>query len=121
MEALFIYFLKLIVCSGVMFLYYQLFLRDKTFHHYNRFYLIATLLVSALLPLIKIDYFTIAVSPKVYQLMYSLQEFKPLKHTGNDFNYYQLVFIAIGLVSFFLSFRKITVRNSSDLQIQKGI
>ena len=102
MEALFIYFLKLIVCSGVMFLYYQLFLRDKTFHHYNRFYLIATLLVSALLPLIKIDYFTIAVSPKVYQLMYSLQEFKPLKHTGNDFNYYQLVFIAIGLVSFFL-------------------
>ena len=39
MEAILLYFGKTILCSGVTFLYYQLSLKDKTFHHYNRFYL----------------------------------------------------------------------------------
>lgn len=79
MENLLIYFLKLTVCSGVMFLYYQLSLKDKTFHHYNRFYLLGTMLVSIFLPLLKIEDFTIEVSNRIYLLLEQVQEFKNQK------------------------------------------
>ena len=49
-----LYLGKVMLCSGVLLGYYWLFLRNKRFHHYNRFYLLATLLVSVLLPLIQI-------------------------------------------------------------------
>ncbi len=48
------YFLKVILCSGILFGYYYLFLRNKRFHHYNRFYLLAALALSMVLPLIRI-------------------------------------------------------------------
>lgn len=50
------YFLKLIICSGILYGYYWLLLRNKVFHGYNRFYLMAVVLLSMLLPLIKIDF-----------------------------------------------------------------
>lgn len=71
MEAL-LYFCKVIFASGVMFLYYQLFLKDRTFHHYNRFYLLGILVLSVLLPLIKVSYFTIEVNGGIYLLLNSL-------------------------------------------------
>lgn len=52
-----LYFLKVVVCSGILFGYYYLFLRNKRFHHYNRFYLLATLVLSIVLPFIKIPVF----------------------------------------------------------------
>lgn len=48
------YLLKVILCSGILFGYYYLFLRNKRFHHYNRFYLLAVLGLSMVLPLIRI-------------------------------------------------------------------
>lgn len=50
------YMLKVIICSGILLGYYWLFLRNKIFHQYNRFYLLATLLLSLLLPLLKIGF-----------------------------------------------------------------
>ena len=50
------YMLKVIICSGILFAYYWLFLRNKIFHGYNRFYLLASMLLSLLLPLIKINF-----------------------------------------------------------------
>ncbi len=50
------YILKVIICSGILFGYYWLFLRNKVFHQYNRFYLLAALALSLLLPLLKIDF-----------------------------------------------------------------
>ena len=38
MAAIIFYLFKMIVCSGVMLLYYFLFLRNKRFHQFNRFY-----------------------------------------------------------------------------------
>ncbi len=52
-----LYFLKVILCSGILFGYYHLFLRNKRFHHYNRFYLLGTLVLSLVLPLFKIPVF----------------------------------------------------------------
>ena len=50
------YMLKVIICSGILFAYYWLFLRNKIFHGYNRFYLLASMLLSLLLPLLKINF-----------------------------------------------------------------
>lgn len=52
-----VYFLKMTLCSGILFGYYHLFLRNQRFHHYNRFYLLACLLLSVLVPLIRIPVF----------------------------------------------------------------
>ncbi len=50
------YFLQVIVCSAVMMGYYWLVLRNKRFHQYNRFYLLAVALLSWIVPLIKIQW-----------------------------------------------------------------
>ncbi len=56
MLPLFWYMLKVIICSGILFGYYWFFLRNKIFHQYNRFYLLAAMLLSLLLPLVKINF-----------------------------------------------------------------
>lgn len=52
-----LYILKVSLCSGILYGYYHLFLRNKRFHHYNRFYLLGALVLSMVLPLIKIPVF----------------------------------------------------------------
>src|SRR5882757_11466983 len=49
------YILKVIICSAVLFGYYWFFLRNKVFHIYNRFYLLAVVLLSLTLPLLKFN------------------------------------------------------------------
>jgi len=101
MEALILYFGKVIICSGVMFLYYQLSLKDKTFHHYNRFYLLSAMLISIFLPLIKVEDFTIEVSNDLYLLINKLQNLNTNKTTDHDNTYFRIIFSALGLVSFY--------------------
>ena len=50
------YLLKVIICSGILYGYYWLFLRNKAFHHYNRFYLLSATSLSLLIPLLKINW-----------------------------------------------------------------
>ena len=50
------YLLKLTICSGILYGYYWLMLRNKVFHGYNRFYLLATVVLSLLLPLLQINW-----------------------------------------------------------------
>ncbi|KMQ69008.1 antirepressor [Chryseobacterium sp. FH2] len=101
MEAILLYFGKVILCSGVMFLYYQLSLKDKTFHHYNRFYLLSAMLISLLLPLIKVEDFTIEVSNDLYKLIDQVQNFNTTKNINNDHIYLRIIFSGLGLVSFY--------------------
>lgn len=49
------YLLKVIICSGILFGYYRFMLRNKIFHQYNRFYLLAAIVLSLALPLIQIN------------------------------------------------------------------
>ena len=51
------YLLKVIICSAVLFGYYWFFLRNKVFHAYNRFYLLAIIVLSIGLPVIKFNIF----------------------------------------------------------------
>ena len=101
MEAILLYFGKIILCSGVMFLYYQLSLKDKTFHHYNRFYLLSAILIPLLLPLIKVEDFTIEVSNEMYLLLNKVQHFNTEKNINNGNFYFNIIFSALGLVSFY--------------------
>ena len=52
------YLLKVIICSGILCGYYFVALRNKAFHRWNRFYLLATIVISLLVPVMKIDFFT---------------------------------------------------------------
>lgn len=66
------YFLQVVLCSGMMMGYYWLVLRNKRFHQYNRFYLLAIALLSWIVPLIKIRWnSTSAISqePQVMQFL----------------------------------------------------
>jgi len=47
------YLLKVIICSGILTGYYWLVLRNKIFHQYNRFYLLATMVLSLTLPMLQ--------------------------------------------------------------------
>lgn len=101
MEAILLYFGKTILCSGVTFLYYQLSLKDKTFHHYNRFYLLGAIVISLLLPLIKVDDFTIEVNNDMYMLLDKIQNFNTEKNINNGNLYFNIIFSALGLVSLY--------------------
>jgi TonB-dependent SusC/RagA subfamily outer membrane receptor len=56
MHPLFLYAIKVIVCSGILVGYYWLALRNKVFHHYNRFFLMAAVVLSLAAPVIKIGF-----------------------------------------------------------------
>ncbi|MEO5943875.1 MAG: N-acetylmuramoyl-L-alanine amidase [Ferruginibacter sp.] len=49
------YILKVIICSAILFGYYWFFLRNKIFHIYNRFYLLATVVLSLTVPLMRFN------------------------------------------------------------------
>lgn len=50
------YFLQVVLCSGLLMGYYWLVLRNKRFHQYNRFFLLAAAILSWIVPLIKITW-----------------------------------------------------------------
>ena len=51
------YLLKVIICSGILCGYYYLALRNKIFHRWNRFYLLAAVILSLMVPVMKINIF----------------------------------------------------------------
>lgn len=79
-----IYCFKVLICSGIMYAYYLFFLKDKTFHHYNRFYLLLLVVVSLVLPLLKIEYFTIELNDKVFLILNKFQNFTEIKNTNDE-------------------------------------
>jgi N-acetylmuramoyl-L-alanine amidase len=54
MNSLVYYLLQVIVSSGILYLYYHAFLRNKRFHQYNRFYLLGSVVMSILIPFLHI-------------------------------------------------------------------
>ncbi len=58
------YLLKVMICSGILCGYYYIALRNKIFHRWNRFYLIASVVLALGVPLIKINIFQKSVAGK---------------------------------------------------------
>lgn len=57
-ELILIYVLKSTVVTAILYAYYLLALRDNKFHYYNRFYLLGILLLSLIIPLLDLHWFT---------------------------------------------------------------
>jgi N-acetylmuramoyl-L-alanine amidase len=51
----FLYLIKTVVLSGLLYGYYAIFLRDRFFHQFNRFFLLAIPVISLLLPVLRLD------------------------------------------------------------------
>jgi N-acetylmuramoyl-L-alanine amidase len=58
------YLLKVIICSGILCGYYFLALRNKIFHRWNRFFLLASVVLALLVPVMKINIFQNAGTEK---------------------------------------------------------
>lgn len=101
MEAVLFYCLKLTGVSAVLFLYYRLFLREKTFHRFNRFYLLGAMIVSMLLPLLKTSYFTVEVGENMYSLVHGVQRLQSVTNAGTITNSGMLTAVLAGIASFF--------------------
>jgi TonB-dependent SusC/RagA subfamily outer membrane receptor len=69
---LFMYLLKSMILSGIFFGYYSLFLKNTIYHAYNRFYLLASMALSLVIPFLNLSMFTIAEEelPAAQVLMY---------------------------------------------------
>lgn len=106
MEPILLYFGKMILCSAVMFAYYLLFLKDKTFHHYNRFYLLFSVVISMILPLVKVSYFTIETNKNLYLLLSGFNQ-NQSQTTNYDITIYSVFYTIIGVVSVALLIRLI--------------
>ena len=71
MPYFFYFLLKVITCSAVLLGYYHLFLRNKVYHGYNRFFLLASVIISLVSPMINFNMFfsTYSDAPKPVQLL----------------------------------------------------
>ena len=97
------YAVKVVLTSGVLFLHYRLFLRDKTFHRYNRFYLLASVLVSLSLPLLRLNYFTVQVNNENYMLLHQIQQGSG-RHFDHIYNP-DIFLLSVALVAAFMTGR----------------
>jgi len=64
------YGLQVIACSAVMMGYYWLVLRNKRFHRYNRFYILVSVILSFLIPIVKIQLDNLEARNRAIQIMY---------------------------------------------------
>ena len=106
MQQLFIYVLKVIIISGILLIYYYIGLRNKRFHHYNRFYLLLTAAISLLLPLLQFQWFSFNGSSsgaiKMYHLIYSAEGEDFIIHNKYTYNWQQLIIILLTATSILL-------------------
>ncbi|MBA2249235.1 MAG: N-acetylmuramoyl-L-alanine amidase [Chitinophagaceae bacterium] len=106
------YVLKVIICSGILYGYYLLTLRNKMFHKWNRFYLLAAMLLSLIAPLIKINIWQKADQPQTQAIQFlqvvSANDEMVYHYTkSNDFTFNStqvsvLIYITISFILFCL-------------------
>lgn len=118
------YILQTIVFQLLFLMVYDVFLKNETFFNWNRFYLLASALLSMVLPFIKIDSFK-EVIPKEY--IYLLPEVvlgntnttinnnqvlvNTISGTNFTFSWYYFIYLgcAVALVLFIVKFYKLTM------------
>jgi TonB-dependent SusC/RagA subfamily outer membrane receptor len=135
MIALAWYLLKVIVCSGILCGYYYLALRNKIFHRWNRFYLLASAVLALGVPLMKINIFQNASEDKgtvirMLQTINSSDEtiIEYSSHSGLQFNSANFISVAYILITliflsiFFLALYKIfSLKKKYAITKMKGI
>ena len=94
------YVLKVIICSGILFGYYYIALRNKIFHRWNRFYLLASVILALAVPLMKINIFQPASADKgtVVKMLQTISSGDDIiieysKSGGFHFNYENIIWL----------------------------
>jgi len=60
MDTIISWLFKSLIASGILVMYYWLALRNRKFHHYNRFYLLLAIGISLVFPLLHFRLFNVA-------------------------------------------------------------
>lgn len=97
------YVLKVLLCSGILYAYYHVALRNNRFHQWNRCYLLLATLLSLTLPLLEIPLSFNEKEPSAINLyttqIITLREFILPAAPSRSVNYMQLAIAAYGLVA----------------------
>ena len=97
------YLLKMLVCSGVLFAYYHLALRNKIFHQWNRFYLLSAIVISLGVPCLQFNIWsapTESTDIKILQAVYSADAYVAQASAGrNELSVDQWITILYSLIS----------------------
>jgi TonB family protein len=104
MHPILLYLLKMLLCSGILYCYYRVALYNERFHQWNRFYLLAAMLLSVVVPLLEIP---LAAEQQPQGLVYVIETLPativakatPMVTTE------QLIWVAIALISLLLFIR----------------
>ena len=97
MKSILFYLIQVIICSGLLYGYYHLFLRNNKFHTYNRFYLLAATVTSILIPFINIPLYFNQANEKtsvLYQTLTVISASDPetvVFPSNQDLNYYSFL------------------------------
>jgi TonB-dependent SusC/RagA subfamily outer membrane receptor len=94
----------MMLVSAVLLGYYWISLRNTRFHHYNRFYLVGSVFLSLLLPLLDLNWFTVSPpeTPEVQQVIAFINQ--PKQVVEQSMSWDRILFIALLLVSVVLLF-----------------
>lgn len=91
--------LKIILCSSLLFALYNLFLQKEKMHHFNRFYLIFSLIFSYSAPFISIKTETPKPANRLQTTIEATQQVLDLTPNHQSFNWQNLVWIIYGIVT----------------------
>jgi N-acetylmuramoyl-L-alanine amidase len=116
MRSILLSLLQIVLVSGILYSYYHFFLRNKRFHQYNRFFLLAVIALSILIPFLNIPVYFTEQEADSYFVLRTLnivpdngpgEEFTGaviLPEESRSFNYYMLLYyVYIGLSVLFLA------------------
>ena len=98
------YGLQVIICSGIMLLYYWLVLRNKRFHQYNRFYILASVFLAFIIPFVKIQLDKATAEKGMAQMIYVFADYNAtidaaVAKKGFQVDWTLLLFILYAVVS----------------------
>ncbi|OIR13170.1 BlaR1 peptidase M56 [mine drainage metagenome] len=103
------YDLQVIICSAIMMSYYFIVLRNKKFHQYNRFYILAVFFLSFIIPLVKIQLDKMNADNTAVQFIYVLADYnasidKAVADKGFQLSWNMMAIICYVAVSAFFLF-----------------
>ncbi len=133
-----IYLIKAILCSGIFLALYLCLLEREKMHRFNRFYLLGSLLISFLIPLIEVETQSIPLPTQIIENLSVLPDNQPiaknivpLKTTKIDSEYFSketvlwTIYLLISMIFLIRFFRNLFIiffrKNKSQSLDYKGI
>jgi hypothetical protein len=89
MHPILLYLLKMLLCSSILYGYYRIALYNERFHQWNRFYLLAALLVSVVMPLVKIPIYASNQSSVIVTIVDTLNPVRTLERNTQQIIFHE--------------------------------